>query len=109
MKPREEIGRSGFGGMTPAGVVIAGGGAQTLGVVDLSKHELAMPVRIGMPQGATGLVEELENPAFASTLGLVLYGARVEAFEEARLPLVGRVEIKGLVGKGVDWLKSLLP
>lgn len=106
---REEIGRSGLGGMTPAGVVIAGGGSQTLGVVDLSKHELAMPVRIGMPQGATGLVEELENPAFASTLGLVLYGARIEAFEEARLPLVGRVEIKGLVGKGVDWLKSLLP
>lgn len=106
---REEISRSGFGGTTPAGVVITGGGAETIGLVELAKHELAMPVRIGVPQGATGLIEEIENPAFASTLGLVLYGAKSELPEDARLPLVGRVEIKGLVGKGVDWVKSLLP
>lgn len=106
---RNEIARSGFGGMTPAGIVITGGGAETTGLIELAKHELAMPVRVGVPQGATGLVEELENSSFAATLGLIIYGAKAESQEEARLPLVGRVEIKGLVGKGVDWIKSLLP
>lgn len=104
-----EIVRSGFGGMTPAGVVLTGGGAQTFGIADIAKHELAMPVRVGYPQGATGLIDEISTPQFASTLGLILYGAKLTEESQTRLPLVGRVEIKGLVGKGVDWLKSLLP
>lgn len=104
-----EIVRSGFGGVTPAGVVLTGGGAQTVGIVDIAKHELAMPVRVGNPQGATGLIDEISTPQFASTLGLILYGAKISEETQARLPLVGRVEIKGLVGKGVDWIKSLLP
>jgi cell division protein FtsA len=104
-----EIQKSGFGGLTPAGLVLTGGGAETTGILELAKHELAMPVRIGVPQGATGLIEEVTSPSFAATLGLILYGAKAEVGEEQRLPLVGRVEIKGLVGKGVDWLKSLLP
>jgi cell division protein FtsA len=104
-----EIQKSGFGGLTPAGLVITGGGAETIGILELAKHELAMPVRIGVPQGVTGLIEEVTSPANAATLGLVLYGAKAEVAEEQRLPIVGRVEIKGLVGKGVDWLKSLLP
>lgn len=104
-----EIVRSGFGGLTPAGVVLTGGGAQTLGIVEIAKHELAMPVRAGSPQGATGLIDEISTPQFAATLGLILYGAQLTEEGQARLPLVGRVEIKGLVGKGVDWIKSLLP
>ena len=104
-----EIVRSGFGGLTPAGVVLTGGGAQTLGIAEITKHELAMPVRIGAPTGATGLIDEITSPQFASTLGLVLYGAQLTEESQARLPLVGRIEIKGLVGKGVDWIKSLLP
>jgi len=104
-----EIQKSGFGGLTPAGLVLTGGGAETIGILELARHELAMPVRIGVPQGITGLIEEVVSPVHAATVGLILYGAKVEVGEEQRLPLVGRVEIKSLVSKGVDWLKSLLP
>jgi len=104
-----EIQKSGFGGMTPAGLVLTGGGAQTSGIAELAKHELAMPSRIGSPTGATGLIEEISSPAYASSLGLVLYAAQAELEGEARLPLVGRVEIKGLIDRGLDWLKSFLP
>lgn len=104
-----EIVRSGFGGLTPSGVVLTGGGAQTLGIAEIAKHELAMPARIGIPTGATGLIDEISQPASAATLGLILYGVHLTEETQARLPLVGRVEIKGLVGKGVDWIKSLLP
>ena len=103
-----EIQKSNFAGLTPSGVVVTGGGAETYGMVDLAKQELGMPVRIGMPQGATGLVDEVASAAYAASLGLVIYGADYQQ-EEVRLPLVGRVEIKGLVTKGLDLIKSILP
>ena len=52
-----EIKRSGFGGMTPSGVVITGGGALTVGAVESARRNLAMPVHIGIPQRVTGLVD----------------------------------------------------
>jgi len=103
-----EIQKSNFAGLTPSGVVLTGGGAETCGMVDLAKQELGMPVRIGMPSGASGLVDEVASPAYAASLGLVIYGADYQQ-EEVRLPLVGRIEIKGLVTKGLDLIKSILP
>lgn len=103
-----EIQKSGYTGLTPSGVVITGGGSATSGLVDIAKHELGMPVRAGMPQGATGLVDEIASPAYAASLGLAIYGATFQQ-EDVRLPLVGRVEIKNLVTKGIGWVKSILP
>ncbi|MBI3282941.1 cell division protein FtsA [Candidatus Curtissbacteria bacterium] len=103
-----EIQKSQAGGLTPSGVVITGGGAATTGIVELAKQELGMPVRIGNPQGATGLVEEIASPAYGASLGLVIYGVQFQQ-EELRLPLVGRIEIKGVVEKGLGWIKNLLP
>ncbi len=103
-----EIQKSNFAGLTPSGLVLTGGGAETFGMTDLARQELAMPVRIGSPSGATGLVDEIASPAFAASLGLVNYGASYQQ-EEVRLPLVGRVEIKGIVHKGLNLIKSILP
>ena len=103
-----EVQKSGFLGLTPSGVVITGGGAQTAGLVELAKHELQMPVRIGQPQGATGLVGEISTPAYSTALGLIMYGASFQE-ENARMPLVGRIEIKGIVSRGVNLIKSILP
>src|SRR3989338_1100540 len=103
-----EIQKSGLGGLTPSGVVLTGGGAETSGMIELARHELGMPVRIGIPQGATGLIDEISSPAFASSLGLVIYGAQFQQ-EDIRLPLVGRIQVKGIFNKGLGWIKSLLP
>lgn len=103
-----EIQKSGLGGLTPSGVVLTGGGAGTVGMVELARQELSMPTRIGLPQGATGLIDEIASPAYAVALGLVLHGAQFQQ-EEVRLPIVGRIEIKGVVTRGIDFIKSLLP
>ncbi|MEK7581111.1 MAG: cell division protein FtsA [Patescibacteria group bacterium] len=103
-----EIQKSGYSGLTPAGVVLTGGGAATAGLVDIAKQELGMPVRLGLPQGATGLIDEIASPAFSSSLGLVVYGASFQQ-EDVRLPLVGRIEIKGIFNKGISLIKSVLP
>ena len=103
-----EIQKSQVGGLTPSGVVITGGGAVTSGIAELARQELGMPVRIGSPTGATGLVEEIASPAYAASLGLVNYGVQFQQ-EELRLPIVGRIEIKGVVTRGLGWIKNLLP
>ncbi len=109
-----EIKRSGFGGMTPSGVVITGGGAQTVGAVDAARRNLAMPVHIGVPQKITGLIDEIMTPAYATAVGLLLYGAKGPEAEPMRVfagfgKISERVQIKGLAGKVIDLVKSFMP
>ncbi|MCX6702972.1 MAG: cell division protein FtsA [Candidatus Wolfebacteria bacterium] len=70
----------GKSGRLPAGAVLAGGGAKMPGIVDLAKHELKLPVQIGIPE-FPGLEtmrpefgQELEDPEFAVATGLLLWG-----------------------------------
>ena len=103
-----EIQKSGFLGLTPSGVVITGGGAQTYGFLELARQELGMPVRLGAPQGVKGLIDEISSPAFAASVGLIFYGSQFEQ-EINRLPLVGRVEIKGVITRGINIFKKFIP
>lgn len=73
-----EIKKSGYGGQTPAGIVITGGGAKTIGAVDAAKRMLAMPVRIGTPTGMKGIIDEVQESTFAAVIGLIIYGSKNE-------------------------------
>ncbi len=110
-----EIKRSGFGGMTPSGVVITGGGAETIGAIESARRNLAMPVHIGHPHKITGLIDEIMTPAFTTGVGLLLYGAKGTHEEGGKSTFSGfgkmseRVQIKGLAGKVIDLVKSFMP
>jgi len=110
-----EIKNSGAAGLTPAGVVICGGGAQTVGVVQAAKKTLAMPIRIGTPRGVTGLIDDIQTPDFAVATGLLLYGASTEgkpsvsfSFKQIgkKLP---KIPVGGVANKFWELLKSFLP
>ncbi len=109
-----ELKRSGFVGMTPSGVVITGGGAQTVGAVEAARRNLAMSVHIGAPKRVSGLIDEITSPAFTTGVGLLLYGGKVEKGEGATfLSSIGKigekVQIKGIAGKMIDLVKSFMP
>lgn len=109
-----EIKRSGFGGMTPSGIVLTGGGALTVGAVEAARRNLAMPVHIGMPGKMSGLIDEITSPAFAAGVGLLLYGAKSEkGTAGSMLGGLGKIgthiPVSGLAGKVVDLVKSFLP
>jgi len=70
----QEIKRSGYDGLLPAGVVITGGTAQLRGMRELGRQVLAMPVRIGNPQNISGLIDTVDAPAYATSVGLLLWG-----------------------------------
>ncbi len=69
-----EIKRSGYSRHLGAGVVLTGGGSLIKGVAELAQEVLGLPVKIGIPSGfKSGLVREIENPIYATSVGLVLY------------------------------------
>ena len=108
-----EIKKSGWGGQTPAGLVITGGGAKTVGIVDAAKRSLAMPVRIGVPSGLKGIIDEVQDPSFATAVGLILYGAKElpSSGTSFHLPLPAFKGLSlGKFGKKViDLFKSFIP
>ncbi len=71
-----ELRRSGFEDVLGSGMVITGGCSKMEGMVDLAEEVFHMPVRLGLPQYIGGLKGVVQNPIFATGVGLVLYGAR---------------------------------
>jgi cell division protein FtsA len=109
-----ELKRSGFGGMTPSGVVITGGGAQTVGAVEAARRNLAMPVHIGVPKRVSGLIDEITSSAYTAGVGLLLYGGKSEKNNGKSMfggfgKIGDKVQIKGLAGKILDLVKSFMP
>lgn len=109
-----EIKKSGFGGQTPAGLVITGGGALTIGISESAKRMLAMPVRVGIPQGMKGIIDEIQEPTFSTAVGLIIYGG---SFEVSRplplgisLPSIPTNIAFGKIARKVwDFIKSFIP
>ncbi len=71
---RQEIKRSGYDGLLPAGLVLTGGTSQLPGIRELASDVLQMPVRTAGPEDLRGLVEKLQSPAYSATLGLLEWG-----------------------------------
>ena len=69
-----ELRRSGFEDLVAAGIVLTGGSSKIEGLVELAEEVFHMPVRLGVPQYVTGLVDVVRNPIFATGVGLLLFG-----------------------------------
>jgi cell division protein FtsA len=69
-----ELRRSGFEDLITAGLVLTGGASNVHGSLELAEKIFQMPVRLGVPQNVRGLVDVRDNPAYATGVGLLLYG-----------------------------------
>jgi len=63
--------------LLPGGAVLTGGGAKMPGIIDLAKKELGLPCQIGSPQELGGIVDKIDDPSFATAVGLILWGANI--------------------------------
>lgn len=108
-----EIKKSGFGGQTPAGIVLTGGGAFTVGIRDAARRTLAMPVRIGTPANVKGIIDEVQHPAFSTAIGLVMYGARNTTSKSSSfkfsLPKGGGGGSSKIMKKIINLVKTFIP
>ena len=77
-----ELRRSGFEDLCAAGIVLTGGSAKMEGAVELAEEIFHMPVRLGMPQYVSGLVDVVRNPIYSTGVGLLLFGYQNRAMRE---------------------------
>jgi cell division protein FtsA len=69
----KELKRLNKDGQLPAGVILTGGGAKLPGVVELAKKQLRLPVTIGLPGSVTTVIDRVDDPSYATAVGLVLW------------------------------------
>ena len=67
----QEIKRSGYDGMLPAGLVLTGGASLLPGVRKLANKVTGLPARVGKPEKIVGLTDQISSPAFATSVGLL--------------------------------------
>jgi cell division protein FtsA len=103
----DEIARSGHTGLLPAGLVLTGGASQLAGSAALGREVLQMPVRVAGPTGVGGLTDHLLTPAYSTSMGLLLWGARsVRGYEPLRYESAAA---PSAVGRMREWFRGLFP
>jgi cell division protein FtsA len=60
----------------PSGLVLTGGSANLLGIAELGSRVTRLPVRIGVPNNLSGVSDMLHDPAYATSVGLLLWRGR---------------------------------
>ena len=68
-----------------SGMVITGGSALLEGATEIAESVFNVPTRLGRPRGITGLVDVVNNPMFATGVGLVVYGAKNQTSKKFRI------------------------
>ena len=103
---RSEMRRAGHG-MLPAGIILTGGASQLSGVAELGRDVLEMPVRIAAPAGISGLTDTILTPGYATSVGLLRWGATSIAMGEPSS--YGSAPAAGGLGRIRDALRSIFP
>jgi len=62
--------------LVPAGLVLTGGSSNLSGIEALGRQILRLPVRVGVPSHINGITDTLRDPAYATSVGLMLWGAK---------------------------------
>src|SRR6056297_964210 len=82
-----EVKRSGYADSLSAGIVVTGGGSLIKNICPLANEVLGMDAKIGRPLGlAGGLIEEVNSPIYATSVGLVLHALKAEGVENEMVP-----------------------
>ena len=80
----DEIRKAGFERSLNSGIVLTGGGAMLDGMAEIAEQIFDLPVRRGAPDGVGGLADHVNSPAYATSVGLVMYAHRNAQLEPAR-------------------------
>jgi cell division protein FtsA len=65
----------------PSGLVLTGGSANLLGIAELGSRITRLPVRIGVPANLYGVSDTLHDPAYATSVGLLLWRGRSQKIQ----------------------------
>jgi cell division protein FtsA len=82
----QEIKRSGFDALLPAGMVLTGGMSALPGIRKLASKVMGIPVKIAKPEGLIGMVDQLNSPAYSTSVGLLRWAMLMSELDTAYHP-----------------------
>ncbi len=107
---RQEVKRSGYDGLLPAGAVLTGGTSQLPGIKEIATEVLQLPARTAQPESPIGLIDRIQSSAYSTAHGLLHWAqildeeAGLESFSYGGITLP-----KFSIEKATEFLKRLLP
>ncbi len=105
---KDDLAKISRDGMLPAGAILTGAATKIPGAVDLARDTLNLPVQIGFPQNFEGVVDKIDDPSYATAIGLAIWGARFEGHSGYGIDLKG-FKIDKAWGSVKSWVKGLMP
>jgi len=104
----DQIESSSFSALIPAGIVITGGGAQTINAKDICSKVIPLPLRIASPPKLGGIVDDILNPSYTSSIGLLMYGLE-QSNTSGSSNKKSKTNVSGLFNKIKSLIEPLLP
>jgi cell division protein FtsA len=103
----QEIKRSGYDGLLPAGIVLTGGSSLLPGIRTIASQVTGLPVRVAKPENLVGLVDQLNSPAYSTSVGLLKWAVLMSEImpEGKKQPLPRPKWMEELV----KFLRKMLP
>ena len=102
--------------LLPGGIILTGGTAKLPGIVDLAKGILGLPAQTGFPIPLGGLVDKVDDPSFATGVGLILWEAE-KLFSRRSIGFALKDKLAGKLGDGFSgtvnsvkgWFDKFMP
>jgi len=103
---RKEVFSNGLENSFPAGFVLTGGSVVLDGISEIAETVFNVPVRIGYPDRIGGLKDIVKNPAFATGVGLVMFGSRATC--KLNIKDVERQGVSKILNRMKQWFKDII-
>lgn len=99
-----ELRRSGLEHQMAAGIVLTGGASKIEGAQILAERIFRVPVRIGRPHNIVGMPDIINNPIYATGVGLLVYGHKQRLNQ--REVVLHQPSMKGLWSRMRNWFQG---
>lgn len=101
---QDAVREAGLEDQIAAGYVLTGGTAKMEGVVEFAEEVFQMPVRLASPLAVQGLKEYVDDPMYATVVGLLHYG--MQAHKSGTKENQKSAGVKGLWSRLHAWFKG---
>jgi cell division protein FtsA len=106
----QEIKRSGYDGLLPAGMVLTGGSSALPGISQFARKMFNLPVRVAQPENLLGMTDQLYDPAFATSVGLLEWTVLMNTISYEKDSYRKQIHQENISWSKVsNFLKRLLP
>lgn len=103
---KKELFSNGLENSFPAGFVLTGGSVVLDGIVEIAESVFNVPVRIGEPNKIGGLKDIVKNPAYATGVGLIIFGSRATC--KLDFKVTDAQGFTGILNRMKLWFKDII-